>query len=144
MTEKFEPCMYVFMRKDIACMNPGKGMAQSHHNGVYNGIMMAEMIASAKQSQVVDDVTNAVDRWLGDRFFGVTYTLAATEAEWKQVAKMASEENMLICNIQDPTYPMHNHYGEYFAVDVATCWSIFVHSPGPTYDYIKTNFDLHP
>ena len=114
-----EPTLYIIMRSDIACMNPGKAIAQGSH-------------ATSDFHQWIDTIKSQRDRygelldqyetWREDRSFGRVLVLEAT---FDQLADVVSKNDFAGMTL-DPTYPYHNHYGDVFLAEEITCGWCFI------------------
>ena len=137
MPMNYEPRLYIIMRKDLPLMNPGKAIAQGAH-------------AQAVFSKRMFETMNSDDHWHNRRRelmvawqkqadeFGTTIVLHEPIATMEAIKQNVSFASMIV----DPTYPMVNHYGDFFTQAQITCmWAFpFVEHE---FEYMK-QFPLHP
>jgi len=131
--------LYILVRTDISQLNPGKLGAQAAHAG----------------TQFVFDVLNKNDADLnvqmkdwadqGGGGFGTKITLAATEAEIREVVAAMAGRNFQAGLVVDPTYPMLNYFKQPFTRSELTCGYVFCppSTPGAALEDLK-QFNLHP
>jgi len=137
MTKNYEPRLYIIMRKDLPLMNPGKAIAQGTHAQAVFSQMMFEMSDPAnawypeRQAMMTDWQKQAGN-------FGTTIVLHEPIATMEEIGRNVGCAGMIV----DPTYPMVNHYGDFFTQAQITCmWAFpFVEHE---FEYMK-QFPLHP
>jgi hypothetical protein len=122
---RIEPRLYIIMREDLPDMNPGKGMAQAAH-------AQADFDFYARKNEL-----ESYHDWLGDRSFGTTIVLSATEERILQITQRVTHSGITV----DPTYPWRNWYGKLFTSSEITCAWAFV-SQQDDLEYMK-QFELH-
>lgn len=133
--------LYILVRTDIPCGNPGKLMAQAAHAGTQfvfdvldlegdHGLRMAELMHDWRAE--------------GGGGFGTKITLSATEDQILEVVNSMEEKGIQAGLVVDPTYPMTNWFGEFFTRSELTCGYVFVTPNTPQWilDELK-EFDLH-
>lgn len=132
-----EPRLYILVRSDIPQLNPGKLGAQAAH-------------AASKFVRDVftksDAEVDEYEAWDEGRGFGTKITLTATEDQIKETVMYANQVGDLMTGVVvDPSYPMTNHYGEYFTRPELTCAYVFATRTTPQFvlDYLR-QFKLHP
>lgn len=132
--------LYILVRTDISQMNPGKLGAQAAHAGT----QFVFDVIEENDDKLNADVINW--RQQGGGGFGTKITLAATEAEIREVIpEMAGRYNLQVGLVVDPTYPMLNYFKVPFTRKELTCAYVFVpfDAPRAVLDELKA-FDLHP
>lgn len=102
------PTLYIFIRRDIPDMNPGKACAQAAHAQAD----FDEYISTASDIGVLDTWSY----WKQDRNFGRTLVVLATLAEMQDAVSQV--EHASVTN--DLTYPWKNYWAETFVSDEFT------------------------
>ena len=140
----FNPVLYHVVRLDIPQLNPGKAVAQ----GMHGQSMVSETVNYIKRHNLSDSmhIADMYDKWiLEGEGFGTTIVLEATKDDWvKFYSDMDAEtdqQKFIVETVIDKTYPMTNHYGEYFTAEMVTGWSVFAHSP-EVLAFMKKSFPL--
>lgn len=132
--------LYILVRTDIPQLNPGKLGAQAGHAGT-------QFVFDVLDQSNTDLVKDMADwRNQGGGGFGTKITLAATEAEIREVIPaMAGRYNLQAGLVVDPTYPMLNYFKKPFTREELTCGYVFCPpaTPAAALDELKV-FDLHP
>ena len=137
---EFEPVLYIIMRADLYQMNPGKGMAQAAHaaNLFEHKIQSCIKATDNETLSQLALITGAVRKWRGDRGFGTTIVLEATEKEIRDLYDHL-DPNPKYCLqfglVYDPTYPYKNFYGDVYTQEELTCAYVFAAND----DYIIYN-----
>lgn len=119
------PTLYIFVRRDIPDMNPGKMAAQVAH-------AQADF-----DNWVVDKNVVGLSEWREDRTFGRTLVVSATLKEMQAMDMRVYHSGLTT----DPTYPWKNYWGETFvSEEVTTAWAFPVTET--EMEYLK-QFPLH-
>lgn len=119
-----KPALFILMRKDIASMNPGKGMAQATHAAQEFDEFMTKVYNQEGPPSIGQRHIDAFEEWKEDRAFGTTLVKNALLAEMTSIVDRWDMAGLTI----DPTYPWQNYYGETFLSSEVTCAWVF--SPG--------------
>ena len=137
MTEVF-PVVYVLMRTDMASMNPGKGMAQSHHASS----AFSKAIADESHSPETERLINM---WQSetDQGFGTVLTLPVNEREMRTAVQFAKLMGFMAEIIHDPSYPLVDG-DTVHRIPVDTCAYIFGDKNDPNLEAVVGHFPLHP
>lgn len=143
-----EPTLYIFMRKDLPDMNPGKAMAQAAHaQADFDHWAHGQLVRAAslrkyeyndqEQLQTIANA-DAIIHWRDGRNFGRTLVLQADSSNYEFDGTRPYE-------VIDPTYPYRNWYGDAFTMNTVTCWWMFIHSGSSQeeLEFVKI-FPLHP
>ena len=127
------PVLYVLMRTDLASMNAGKGMAQSHHCG------------SAFAKHMEKNKDPLYEKWFSEtpQGFGTVLVLAVNEQQMRQAAKTAEMLQFVAGVVHDPTYPLRDGDTTHF-LPVDTCAYVFGDKNDPMLEAVVGNFPLHP
>lgn len=132
-----DPRMYVLMRTDLASMNPGKGMAQSHHAAI---VFAQDMWNKRKNG---DKMPKGLMEWQGqtEQGFGTTLTLEVPdEATMLQAVDTALSFGYQTNVVLDPTYPVTDGKVTHL-LPVYTCAYVFSPDGSP---WFLSNLPLHP
>ena len=127
------PVLYVLMRNDLASMNSGKGMAQSHHCGS----------AFAKQMENSDDPLYSQWETETPQGFGTVLVLAVNEAQMRTAVDVAGAMGFVAGVVHDPTYPLRDGDTTHF-IPLDTCAYVFMDKNDPMLGAVVGNFPLHP
>jgi len=134
----FEPILYLLARWDIPDMNPGKLGAQcAHAADEFHDLATAEIILWPE-----DHFARVWSKWCGDRKFGTTIVLKATNAEIEDLVYAGSYK--FSDYVHDPTYPIRNWQGEIFTVPMNTVGWIFPTSPEGVDAIKNSGLELYP
>lgn len=123
------PTLYIFIRRDIPDMNPGKACAQAAH-------------AQADFDQYMNEHADlgSLNTWLSwkqDRTFGRTLVVLATLDEIQEAVSKVAVSGITT----DPTYPWKNYWGETFLSSEQTVGWAFAVNDQET-EFLKC-FPLH-
>ncbi len=95
---------YVIMRTDLASLNPGKAMAQAHHN--YGALKRAARTRNDKE------LLQQYLQWqkISDQDFGTVITLGGNEEEINDALAYADRINAPVLSgwVWDDTYPLRD------------------------------------
>lgn len=131
--------LYLLARTDIPQMNPGKLGAQVAHAATQ---FVFDVLASNNE-----DLRTEMNAWAaqGGGGFGTKITLAATEEQILDVVNSMEQLGLQAGLVVDPSYPMTNHFGEYFTRSELTCGYAFAptYTPAAALEYLR-QFSLHP
>jgi len=133
-----DPRMYVLMRTDLASMNAGKGMAQSHHAAMcFTKDVMKSLNTGVALPRGLEDWEDQTSQG-----FGTTITLAVpSEAALIDTVDIALKFGYAANVVLDPTYPVTDGAVTHL-LQVYTCGYVFV--PGDSNPSFLTPFSLHP
>jgi len=139
MDEITEARLYILVRTDIPCGNPGKMMAQAAHAGTQ---FVFDVLKSDDE-----ELRTEMEGWAeqGGGGFGTKITLAATEDQILDITNSMEMQDLQAGLVVDPTYPMTNYFGEFFTRSELTCGYVFVPrtAPASVLEELK-ELDLHP
>jgi len=130
------------MRNDLASMNGGKAMAQSHHAGC----AFVKDIGSRIANMEVTNLTAAsygVWRNSTNQDCGTVLTLAVNEAQMRFTTEAAERYGLVSGIFHDPTYPLRDGATTHF-IPLDTCGWVFTDKNDPVTDLLLGNFPLHP
>ena len=141
MAEVF-PVVYVLMRTDMASMNPGKGMAQSHHASSAFSKKVYDGFADKTHTQEMEDLLKL---WQSetDQGFGTVLTLPVNEREMRTAVQFAKLMGFMAEIIHDPSYPLVDG-DTVHRIPVDTCAYIFGDKNDPNLEAVVGHFPLHP
>lgn len=132
----YEPTLYIIMRKDIPDMNPGKAMAQAAHaQAMFDLYEPMNYPDNADWPEHIANWRKDGESSLG---FGRTLVLTAWLDGLFKITNTVRNSGL----VTDPTYPVHNYYGELYTTSAITCaWAFPV--TDQEVEYMK-RFELHP
>jgi hypothetical protein len=145
------PILYIFMRRDLASMNPGKAMAQAAHAG-NQFAALANFILEDYDFEVknpdsdgsVVEFKKAWDAWTDEskRSFGTTIVLESDEDTiYYVIEEESAKEDTVAEEIWDDTYPIQDGRTIHH-LPVMTCGYVFVYDKNTHGGF--PNYDLHP
>ena len=133
-----DPRMYILMRTDLASMNPGKGMAQSHHAAM---VFAQDMWNKLKSG---DKMPKGLAEWqseAGEQGFGTTITLDVRDEETMlRLVDTALAFGYQANVVLDDTYPVSDGKVTHL-LPVYTCAYVFSPDGSP---WFLSTLDLHP
>jgi hypothetical protein len=129
--------MYVLMRTDLASMNAGKGMAQSHHAGmVFANDMWKRTVENRKLPKGFIEWAKQTEQG-----FGTTITLDVPDEDTMlRLVDVALHQGYAANVVLDPTYPVSDGKVTHL-LPVYTCAYVFSPDGSP---WFLSTLDLHP
>ena len=106
---------FIFMRTDLASLNPGKAMAQAAHAG--------DVLRHKVRDELVLEDKYQMWRDANDGVFGTCLVYGITEKQYRTIFTPSFQENFLAGPyvVHDPTYPLID--GDIcHQIPLDTCW----------------------